>query len=218
MKVLETIKNIYGSGNISTTLIIATLFMSVVLGLYECLAYRFISKRSLHNKSLLVAIVSIPAFISTIIFCLQSNVVITLGTIGALAIIRFRTAIKEPVDMVYILWSIHSGIMIGCQLYEIAILTSLVVTVILLGFTLFKTFNRQYTLIVKSNKSLNKETLDNLLKECTDSYKVEATNYANNSFDCVIDLKAKDKDSLIDKLSKNENITKFSLLESNGEE
>lgn len=218
MNILETVRNIYNSGNISTTVIVATLLMSVVLGLYECLAYKLISKRTLHNKSLLIAIVSIPAFISTIVFCLQSNIVITLGTIGALAIIRFRTAIKEPVDMVYLLWSIHSGIMIGCQLYEMSILTSLVVTILLLGFTLFRSLNKQYTLIVKSNKLLNKELLDSLLKGNTESYKVEATNYSNNSFDYVIDLKAKDKETLINNLTNNGNIIKFSLLEASGEE
>lgn len=218
MKVIETIRNIYESGNISTTLVVATLIVSIILGLYECLAYKFVSNRTLHNKSMLIAIVSIPAFISTIILCLQSNVVITLGTIGALAIIRFRTAVKEPVDMVYLLWSIHSGIMIGCQLYEISILTSLVVTILLLGFTLFKTLNKQYTLIIKTKKPVGSGLLVSLLKKDTISYKVSATNYSNDSFDYVIDLKAKDKDNLINKLTQDENIVKFSLLESNGEE
>jgi hypothetical protein len=58
---------------------------------------------------------------------LQSNIVITLETIGALAILRFGTAVKVPVDMLYLLWEIHIGITCGCQLYEIAVLTILVI-------------------------------------------------------------------------------------------
>jgi ABC-type spermidine/putrescine transport system permease subunit II len=103
----------------------------LLLPVYEFVIYRVVSHRAFYNRSFHISIAVIPFFISTIILCLQSNIVITLGTIGALAIVRFRTAVKDPVDMIYILWSIHTGIICGCQLYEVAVLTSLLVTIVL---------------------------------------------------------------------------------------
>lgn len=218
MKIIETIKNIYSSGNISTTIIVSTLIVSLILGSLECLLYRFVSKRYIHNKSLLIAIVTIPCFVSTIILCLQSNAVITLGTIGALAIIRFRTAIKEPVDMVYLLWSIHVGIMAGCQLYEIAVITSLVVSVILLSFSLYRAYSRQITIIVKTNVLLDDEAILKLLKENVKSYRIEARNYSNSSHDYIFSVRTNCIDKIEQKLSSENMIEKYSILETDGEE
>ena len=98
----------------------AVLLMVLVMSVYEFIVYRLVSHRSFYNKSFNISIAALPFFIATIILCLQSNLVITLGTIGALAIIRYRTAVKDPVDMLYILWSVHTGIVCGCQLYEVS--------------------------------------------------------------------------------------------------
>ena len=85
-------------------------FLLLLLSFYEYNVYKKLSHRACYSKAFHTGITMIPFFISTIILCLQSNLIITLGTIGALAIIRFRTAVKDPIDMIYILWAIHIGI------------------------------------------------------------------------------------------------------------
>ena len=95
---------------ITTSLLLSVLFVTGILALYEFIVYQIILHRSLYNRAFNISIAVLPFFIATIILCLQSNLVITLGTIGALAIIRFRTAVKDPVDLIFILWSIHIGI------------------------------------------------------------------------------------------------------------
>ena len=131
IEVFENIINSYSNESITTVTIISVLMMVLFLSIYEFLIYRFVSHRSFYNKSFNITIAILPFFISTIILCLQSNIIITLGTIGALAIIRFRTAIKDPVDMLYLLWSVYIGIICGCQLFEVGVLTSILVTVVL---------------------------------------------------------------------------------------
>ena len=118
--ILEQIAVSFKNDAVSTTTILSVQLMVLVLSIYEFLIYRLVSHRNFYNRSFNISISVLPFFIATIILCLQSNLVITLGTIGALAIIRYRTAVKDPVDMIYILWSIHTGIICGCQLYEIA--------------------------------------------------------------------------------------------------
>lgn len=216
MSIIETIKNIYSSGNVSASLIISTLLMSLLLGLYECLAYRFASRKSLQNKSYYISIITIPCFISTIVLCLQSDIVITLGTIGALAIIRFRTAVKDPIDMMYLFWSIHSGIMIGCQLYRIAVMTSLLITVVLLGFSLFNLYTKQYSVIIKTKSVVNDDFIFDLFRDNSKSIKIEARNYSSNGYDYIISAKIKKMDDINIKLSSNNVIEKYSILENNG--
>ena len=126
--IIDRIAANYSNDAVSTGVILSVLLMVLVISVYEFMVYRLVSHRSFYNKAFNISIVVLPFFISTIILCLQSNLVITLGTIGALAIIRYRTAVKDPVDMLYILWSIHTGIVCGGRLYEGAVLTSLFVT------------------------------------------------------------------------------------------
>ena len=123
-EIFQNIGLVYENSPISALTILTVIAMVMILSVYEFVVYRFISHRSFYNKSFNITIAVIPFFIATIIMCLQSNIVITLGTIGALAIIRFRTAVKDPVDMVYLLWAVHTGIVCGCQLFPVASLMS----------------------------------------------------------------------------------------------
>lgn len=111
----DSIANSFQNQEITTSMLLAVLIMTGILALYEFIVYQVVLRRSLYNKAFNMSIAVLPFFISTIILCLQSNLVITLGTIGALAIIRFRTAVKDPVDLIFVLWSIHIGITCGCQ-------------------------------------------------------------------------------------------------------
>ncbi len=129
--ILNSIFSAVGRDVAPVSTIIAVLLVTLVMSVYVFIIYRAVSHRAVYNKQFHTAILVIPFFICSIVMALQSNIVVTLGTIGALAIIRFRTAIKDATDMVYLLWSIFIGISCGCQLYESCLLTSLIVTAVL---------------------------------------------------------------------------------------
>ncbi|MCQ2548453.1 MAG: DUF4956 domain-containing protein [Lachnospiraceae bacterium] len=187
------------------------LLFTFLLSLYEFLVYRYVSHRAFYNKSFNIAVAIIPLFIATIILCLQSNIVITLGTIGALAIIRFRTAIKDPVDMLYILWSIHTGIVCGCQLYEVGVLTSLAVTIVLLLLDNIN-FGRKPCVLIVHCADENEKILLEAIGSCTKSYKIKSSNYTTKGIDYVIELSIKNNEELVKEL-KNIGIEQFSILE-----
>ena len=157
IELFENIINMYSNESITTLTILTVLFVVLFLGVYEFFVYRYISHRSFYNKSFNITIAVLPFFIATIILCLQSNIIITLGTIGALAIIRFRTAIKDPVDMVYLLWSVYIGIVCGCQLFEVGVLTSLIVTIVLLVLEHIRFGRNPYILILHSKDDIEKD-------------------------------------------------------------
>ena len=154
----------------------------------------------------------LPFFISMIILCLQSNIVITLGTIGALAIIRFRTAVKDPVDMVYLLWSVFVGIVCGCQLYGVGAITSMFVTIALIILDHINLGRKPYVLLIHSDDEVESE-IEKVLKEKNINYKIKSRNYASKGYDYVIEFIYKEIKELSKILSNNKNITKYSIIE-----
>ena len=212
MEIFENIINSYANESVNTSTILSVLLMVAILAIYEFFVYRLVSHRSFYNKSFNITTAVLPFFISTIILCLQSNLVITLGTIGALAIIRFRTSVKDPVDMLYLLWSVFIGIICGCQLFEVGVLTSLGVTIVLLILEHVNFGRKPYVLIVRSNEDVEKELTD-MFKSKKISHKFKSRNFTSKGFDYAIELTYKNAQELNSELSKNERIGKYSIIE-----
>lgn len=197
--------------------VIAVLLMVTVLAVYEFLVYRYISKRSFYSKQFNISLALLPYFIATIIMSLQSNLVITLGTIGALAIIRFRTAIKDPIDMVYLLWSTHIGIICGTGLYEVGILTSLFATVLIIALDLVPIKKSSYLLIVNAETLQSEAEVMALVKSCSGYFKIKSRNLTKDKLDMIIELRTDKEQTLLDGVSKIRGILTSSLVSHDGE-
>lgn len=215
-QIFENVEGAFHNPGIGVSVIAAVLIMVLFLAVYEFFVYRVVSHRSLYNKSFHISISVLPFFISTIVLCLQSNIVITLGTIGALAIIRFRTAIKDPVDMIYLLWSIHTGIACGCQLYEVSILTSAVVTLVLLVFENISFGRKPYLLVCQCDKK-EREGIIKILSQYTKKYRIKSRNYTKDGLNLVIEFAAKNVDLLMEKLAECGTV-QFSIIEYDNED
>ena len=212
MEIFEHIINSYANESITTSTILSVLLIVAILAIYEFFVYRMVSHRSFYNKSFNITTAILPFFISTIILCLQSNLVITLGTIGALAIIRFRTSVKDPVDMLYLLWSVFIGIVCGCQLFEVGVLTSVVVTIVLIALEHINFWKKSFVLIVRSKEDTETD-LKRIFKERKISHKFKSRNYTSKGFDYAIEFTYKNIQELSHQLSKNEMISKYSIIE-----
>ena len=210
--IFSNIGNAFSTSIIDSVTIISVLFAVLIFAVYEFVVYRFVSHRSFYNKSFNIAISILPFFIATIILCLQSNVVITLGTIGALAIIRFRTAVKDPVDMIYLLWSVHTGIICGCQLYPVALFTSLIVTIVLVVLDHVSFGKKPFILVIHTNKD-EEEAIKKVLERQSKKYRIKSRNVTNKGCDYAIELSVKQPSELSKQLSDTPEIEKFSIIE-----
>ena len=210
MNIFENILNNYSNQAVPLDTILSLLLVVLGLSIYEFFVYRYVSHRAFYNKSFNISIAILPFFISTIIVCLQTNVIITLGAVGALAMIRFRTAVKDPVDMIYILWSIYIGVIAGCMLYEVAIVTSLIVTILLVILERLSKGKKPYILIIHSKDDLD---FNSILKPLTKRFRIKSRNYTSNGVDYAIEVSIKDLSLLTDSLKKNKLVSKFSLIE-----
>ncbi|MBR1376728.1 MAG: DUF4956 domain-containing protein [Bacilli bacterium] len=220
MKVVEIFQSIgdnYQNVSVDTTTILSVLLVVLLLSIYEFIVYRYVSHRSFYNRSFNITITILPFFISTIILCLQSNIVITLGTIGALAIIRFRTAVKDPVDMLYILWSIYIGIICGCQLYEVAVLTSLIVTVLLIILQNISFGKAPFILIIHTKDS-GEDKIESIIQKNSKDYRIKSRSYTSNGVDFAIELSTKDIKKLKNELKQSKDVEKFSIIKYDAED
>lgn len=217
MGIISNIFSTYSTFDIGITTIWSVLIVVLVLSVYEYFVYRCVSHRSFYNKQFNILITIIPFFIATIILCLQSNIVITLGTIGALAIIRFRTAVKDPVDMLYILWSVYIGIICGCQLYEVAVLTSIVVTVLLLILENVK-FGKSPCVVVIHSADCEEKNITEVLKKYSKKFKIKSRNYTSKGIDYAIEILLRDPEGLTKDLKQVKCVKKFSIIEYDSED
>ena len=208
----ENIGGVYKNSPIDQLTVFSVLAMVSILAIYEFAVYRFVSHRSFYNKSFNLAIAILPYFISTIILCLQSNVVITLGTIGALAIIRFRTAVKDPVDMIYLLWSIHTGIICGCQLFPVAVITSIAVTIFLIILDNFHLGKRPHIVVIQA-KNDSEEKIRKIFSTNSRSFRIKSRNYSGSGVNYTVEATIKDPKDLARRLKNAKKIERFSIIE-----
>lgn len=209
---IKSIINSYYNPVLYTSVIVSVLLVVLILSVYEFIVYRLVSHRAFYNRSFNICIAILPFFIATIVLCLQSNIVITLGTIGALAILRFRTTVKDPVDMLYLLWAVHIGITCGCQLYEVAVLTAIIVTVLLIVLEHISIGRKPYVLVLHCAPE-NEDALLETIGEHTKKYRIKSRNFTAKGMDMVMELSVKDPKELSESIRETKAAEKFSIIE-----
>ena len=205
------------ASNITTTTIVITLAITCALALYLFIVYYIATKKSFYSKSFNIAIALIAVITASIILAMQSNLVISLGMVGALSIVRFRTAIKDPMDLIFLFWSISIGIICGAGMFGIAIITSLVLTIGL--FLLEMTpFGKAASLLVINAESMEPEKeILSIVSKYSKLVQVKSRNVTKDKMDMIISCKPSEEGKLMEEISKLSKVYGVSLLEHDGE-
>lgn len=220
MSTLNNILNSLNSGfdsKINTGTIVVVLGFSLILGLYEYFVYKTVSRKGFYNKSFNTTLTVLPILISPIILVLQSNVVVTLGTIGAFAIIRFRTAIKDPTDMIYMLWSIFIGITCGSQQYQLGIATSIFVTVVLVAINNVSFGKNPFIVVVHIDNNMLEEEINNKLNVIAKHVRIKSANYTLDGIDYVYEISGSTREK-INNVAKEMKLNKYTIIEYDGDD
>lgn len=207
----------YTESGITTPRILAVLFITGVLALYVFFIYRMLTRKSFYNKSFDVSLVALALITAGIILSIQSSVVISLGMVGALSIVRFRTAVKDPLDLVFLFWAISLGIMCGAGLFAVALFVSIGVTLVLLVLNWLPVAKVPMILVVDTS-DLDGEAA--ILAETAAHAKhpqVRSRSIAGGQLDLVIELRTGDGPALVGALNSLEGIVSVSLLAHDGE-
>ena len=155
--------------NVSEFSILDTLIglaVALVIGLFIFIIYKKTLTGVLYSSGFALTLVGLSLVTTLVIMAVTSNVVLSLGMVGALSIVRFRTAIKEPVEIVFLFWSLAVGIVIGAGMIPLAVIGSAIIGVILLLFANRKIHNDPYILVTNcTDEKAEKAVLDILGKE-----------------------------------------------------
>ena len=123
-------------------------FLSFALGLFIYFVYKRTYRGVMYSHSFGVSLVALTMITALVIQAVTSNIILSLGMVGALSIVRFRSAIKEPLDIAYLFWSLAAGIVLGAGLIPLAIFGSVVIGVMLTIFVVKKPQDTPYLLVV----------------------------------------------------------------------
>ena len=137
-----------GNAEVTTATDIVTMLMSVVAGCLIYLVYRLFSKGVLYDRRFNITLPLMTVVSAMIILCVASNLAFSLGALGALSMIRFRTAVKDPVDLMYLFWSVAAGIAAGARLYYVVLYGNLIVAAAVILFTRLRWNEKSYLLVV----------------------------------------------------------------------
>ena len=162
-----------------------------------------------------MAIISVVT--AGIILAMQSSIVISLGMVGALSIVRFRTAIKDPMDLLFLFWSIGTGIICGAGLYKIAIILAVLVTVGILILDMLPARISPYLLIINADTKEVEDEITDTVKKLAGAYKLKSKNITKDGMDLILEVKVGKEKELVDRLSGMKGITAVSLLAHDGE-
>lgn len=184
------------TGTVSVDKILLSLIVAFVIGVFIIYVYKKTYSGVIYSKSFSLCIILLTMVTSMIIRTISSNLALSLGMVGALSIVRFRTAIKEPTDTAFMFWGITAGIMAGAGLYLVAIIASIGIGLLyILGYTMgFKT-NRQFLFILKYEVSSDKRIIDALKK--LPKTKLKSKSIVKNTIELTFEVELKDDDTKI---------------------
>ena len=208
----------YSTIELTTKGIIVALCFSLVLGVYIFFCYRFLTRRTLYSKNFNISLVCMSLITTAIILTIQSSVVVSLGMVGALSIVRFRTAIKEPMDLVFLYWAISVGIICGAGLSEIAIILSVVVTIAVLILNVIPLGRAPMILVIsaENDKETNK-AIRQIVRKYSRFYSEKSRNISGGQLNLVMELSVAGGSDLTAELSSLRTVHSVSLLTHDGE-
>ena len=125
------------------------LALAFCLGLFIFLVYKKTFNGVMYSSSFGITLIALTMITTVVILAVTSNVVLSLGMVGALSIVRFRTAIKEPLDIAFLFWSIAVGIVLAAGMIPLAVIGSVIIGVILLVFVNKKSHVHPYILVLE---------------------------------------------------------------------
>lgn len=194
-KILEALAQMQVKMPIETVLLI--LLIAFIISLIIYITYKHTYSGVMYNPRFNVSLIMITMITTIVMVVIGSNISVSLGMVGALSIIRFRTAVKDPRDTAFIFWSVVSGLACGTQNYTIVIAGSLVLCLILFMFKKCASSDKRFVLIVKGT-NINISMVEKLLKSNLKGYLCKGKYINKDNMELIYDIKLdKKKDNKV---------------------
>lgn len=202
----------------STLDVLLALGLSFVLGLFIFIIYKKTYQGVMYSDSFGVSLIAMSMITSLVIIAVTSNVVLSLGMVGALSIVRFRTAIKEPMDIAYLFWAIAVGIVLGAGLIALAVIGSVIIGVIIVIFSTRKIGDIPYILVVNCADAEVERKTDELIKAEAKKSVLKSKSVTSYGVELTYEVRIKEENTgFVNEISACEGVTNAVLVSYNGE-
>ena len=207
----------FASAEITTVTVVVALGIACALALYIFFVYRVITRKTFYSKNFNISLAGITVITASLILTMQSSVVLSLGMVGALSIVRCRTAIKDPMDLMFLFWSISVGIICGAGLAQVAVILSVVITVGILVLDRLPEAKAPMILEVNASDLDAEEAVTETVKKYVKHFTVKSRNMTGDTLDLVLEVRTAEGSALVRDLMRLESVTSASLLSHDGE-
>ena len=207
----------FASAEITSVTVLVALGIASLLALYIFLVYRVMTRKTFYSKSFNISLAGVTLITTALILTMQSSVVLSLGMVGALSIVRFRTAIKDPLDLMFLFWSISVGIICGAGLAQVAVILSVVLTLGIFILDRLPVARAPMILVVNAGDPDAEARTMEIVESYDRHARVKSRNMTETSLDLVVELRTEQGSALIREVMKREGILSASLIAHDGE-
>ena len=198
---LSSVVNATGLAAQFKSIVPSDLFLALglgfVIGLIIAIVYRKTYRGVLYSPSFALTLVMLTLITTPVVMCIKSDIALSMGMVGALSIVRFRTAVKDPMDTAYMFWALTMGILLGAELYVIAIVVALGISVILFGLTFIKLRNPNAYLLVLHYDDEAEHDIMNLLRRTVKQHRLRSKTVTRAGAEMTIEVRLSDKQDLV---------------------
>lgn len=188
--------------DISIAKILITLAVAFVIGLFIYLLYKRVFIGVLYSKSFNVSLIGMTMITAVVIIAINSNLVLSLGMVGALSIVRFRTPIKDPTDLIFLFWAAVAGIVTGAGFYTLAAIGSMVVGLILFFFIKKATVDTPYLLVIHCDNEQIEQAVKEQMGQAVKRYNLKQKTVTPGSIELTLEVRLRDAEGqFVNKLS-----------------
>ena len=204
--------------SISLLDMVLAMVLAFAIGLFIYLIYKKTYAGVMYSQTFGVTLVALTMITTFVILAVTSNVVLSLGMVGALSIVRFRTAIKEPLDIAFLFWAIAAGIMLAAGLIPLAVFGSVMIGIIVMVFASQKEHTSPYIVVLKVDGDEAEKKAQKLLKEHTKKCVIKSKTVRPGEVELNYEIRlARDNTDFINALAAGDGVSSAVLVSYNGD-
>ena len=204
--------------SVSIVDMVIALALAFCLGLFIFMVYKKTFSGVMYSSNFGVTLIALTMITTLVILAVTSNVVLSLGMVGALSIVRFRTAIKEPLDIAFLFWSIAVGIVLAAGMIPLAVFGSVVIGIVLLVFVNKKSYSHPYILVLQCENHASEQQAKGFVAQYVNRMVVKSKSVQRNIVELNLEVRLKeDNTDFVNILSTMKGVQSAVLVSYNGD-
>ena len=183
--------------NLTPWKILIGLVLGCVVGLIIAFVYKRCYRGVLYSPSFAMTLVMLTLITTPVVMCIKSDIALSMGMVGALSIVRFRTAVKDPMDTAYMFWALTMGILLGAELYVHALAVALAISVILMVLTFVKFRHPNAYLLVVHYDDYAETEITQLLRRTVKQRRLRSKTVTRSGAEMTVEVRLDSKQDLV---------------------